>query len=91
MKRKEKEGWRKEGATGQSRKYTKVHEERKHTGEMIEHKEKESRIGGGIYREIGVRIMVTAMRKAKNESQIEPSEDTVEKKTRSTPVEKIHG
>jgi hypothetical protein len=57
---------------------------------MIEHKEKDSRIGGGIYREIGVRIIVTAMRKAKNESQTEPSEDR-SKKSRSTPIEKIHG
>jgi hypothetical protein len=58
---------------------------------MVEHKEKDSRIGGGIYREIGVRIIVTAMRKAKDESQIEPSEDRSKKETRSTPIEKIHG
>lgn len=58
---------------GQRRKYTKVHGTN-HTGHMIEHKEKGSRIGGGIYREIGVRIMVTAMRKQRMNLRSSPRE-----------------
>lgn len=60
-KRKDKED--KEG--GQSRKYTKGHKKRNHTGKMIEHKEKgKSDRRGYISRNRG-KIMVTAMPESK--------------------------